>query len=51
KWVEIELKDDVTPNQALAFLIDKISINKFEIVNPSLHSIFVKLVKEDESEL
>ncbi|MFN3410752.1 MAG: ABC transporter ATP-binding protein [Exilispira sp.] len=51
KWVEIELLDKITPQDCLNFLVkSSLKINKFEIVRPSLHSIFIKVVKEKYNE-
>ncbi len=51
KWVEIELASNVSAQDCLSFLIkSNIKINKFEIVQPSLHSIFIKVVKEKYNE-
>ena len=44
RWVEIRLEDGTTPDDLLARLVGKISIKRFEVVAPSLHSIFVSLV-------
>lgn len=51
KWLEIELLENVSASQCLSFLLKSgIKINKFEIVQPSLHSIFIKVVKEKYNE-
>lgn len=51
KWVEIELKENVSPQDCLIQLVkSNLKINKFEIIQPSLHSIFIKVVKEKYNE-
>lgn len=47
KWAEIELINGVSSQDCLSFLVKSdVKINKFEVIQPSLHSIFVKVVKE-----
>ncbi len=51
KWVEIELLQQVSSDDCLKYLVNQdLKINKFEIVQPSLHSIFIKVVKEKYDE-
>lgn len=45
KYVEIQPAPGVTPNDILQRAIQEISIHRFEITEPSLHDIFVRLVK------
>lgn len=45
KYVEIQSAPGVTPNDILQRAIQEISIHRFEITEPSLHDIFVRLVK------
>lgn len=45
KYVEITLKDDADADTILPSLAGRISVRKFEIVAPSLHNIFIDLVK------
>ena len=47
KWAEIELINGISSQDCLSFLVKSdVKINKFEVIQPSLHSIFVKVVKE-----
>ncbi len=47
KWAEIELLPAVSAQECLSFLIKSdVKLSKFEVIQPSLHSIFVKVVKE-----
>ncbi len=51
KWVEIELRNTVKSQDCLQFLVKSgLKINKFEVVQPSLHTIFIKVVKEKYDE-
>lgn len=45
KYVEIQPAPGVIPNDILQRAIQEISIHRFEITEPSLHDIFVRLVK------
>ncbi len=44
RYVEIELVDNADPDELLRALVGRLSIKKFEVKAPSLHSIFVSLV-------
>jgi ABC-2 type transport system ATP-binding protein len=46
RYSEIALADGADPDALLRSLTGKISIRKFEIVAPSLHNIFIALVKK-----
>jgi len=41
RWVEAELIDGAGPDELLGYLVGKVSIKRFEVVNPSLHKIFI----------
>jgi ABC-2 type transport system ATP-binding protein len=45
RWLEIELIDGGDPDSLLKSIAGKVSVKKFERANPSLHAIFVDLVK------
>ncbi len=45
RYAEIELKDRVTPDNILKLLVGKVRVKRFELMNPSLHKIFVDQVK------
>jgi ABC-2 type transport system ATP-binding protein len=42
RWAELELKPGIETNELLRVLLERVSIQKFEISAPSLHSIFVR---------
>lgn len=44
RYLEVDLKDEKSINTLLKDCIEKISITKFELQNPSLHKIFVDLL-------
>ncbi|MCF7945843.1 MAG: ATP-binding cassette domain-containing protein [Spirochaetia bacterium] len=46
RYFEIDLKEEADSNVLLKSLAGRLSIRKFEIASPSLHSIFVSLVKK-----
>ncbi|MCU0332650.1 MAG: ATP-binding cassette domain-containing protein [Ignavibacteriaceae bacterium] len=44
-YSDIQLKDDVIPSEFLKKIIEKIDVNHFSIVEPSLNKIFIDLIK------
>lgn len=48
RYSEVELKTGHTPDDLLAALAGRISIQRFEVQVPSLHNIFIKLVTQRE---
>lgn len=52
RWLEVTLKPGSDADQLLSVLVGHLHVRRFEIMEPSLHSVFVKLVgdsaKEDE---
>ena len=50
RWIELELKDGGSPDDLLAALVNRVSIRRFEVMAPSLHSIFVSLVGGNAAE-
>jgi len=44
RWAEFELAEGTSPQALLKILVDQVSIRRFEVVAPSLHTIFVELV-------
>ncbi len=42
RWVEMTPAEGVDPQEILRAVADQVSVRRFEIVNPSLHSIFVE---------
>ncbi|MBM2841586.1 MAG: ATP-binding cassette protein [Bacteroidetes bacterium] len=41
---ELELENGVVPQVILSYLIGRVDIRKFEVLEPSLHSIFIRIV-------
>jgi ABC-2 type transport system ATP-binding protein len=41
---ELELEEGVLPQVILSYLIGRVDLRKFEVLEPSLHSIFIQLV-------
>lgn len=41
---ELELEDGVTVQSLLVKIIDRVEVRKFELLEPSLHSIFIQIV-------
>jgi ABC-2 type transport system ATP-binding protein len=41
---ELGLEDGVSPHQILAMIVERVDLRKFEIVEPSLYSIFLQIV-------
>ena len=50
RWIEARLAPGKTPDDLLQALVGKVSIRRFEVVSPSLHSIFVQQVGNKETE-
>jgi ABC-2 type transport system ATP-binding protein len=48
RWVELTLADGADTDELLKGLVDKVSIRRFEVQAPSLHSIFVNLVGKEK---
>jgi len=46
-YAEIELKQDVEPSSFLKILTEKIELTHFSIIEPTLNSIFIKLIKQN----
>ena len=45
-YSEIQLKEDIIPSEFLKKIIEKIEVNHFSIVEPSLNKIFIDLIKK-----
>jgi ABC-2 type transport system ATP-binding protein len=45
-YSEIQLKEDIIPSEFLKKMIEKIEVNHFSIVEPSLNKIFIDLIKK-----
>lgn len=50
-YIELKLKDNADTQLILKQLSDKVRIRRFEIVEPSLYSIFISVAKVDPEEL
>jgi ABC-2 type transport system ATP-binding protein len=48
KFMEIKLKEKSSPQDLLPKLVGKISINKYEVKEPTLNAIFIEKVGEEE---
>ena len=46
-FTEVQLKDDVIPSEFLKRLVNKIDVNHFSVVEPTLNKIFIDLIKEN----
>jgi ABC-2 type transport system ATP-binding protein len=44
-YAEVQLKDNILPYDFLRTIIDKININQFSIIEPSLNKIFIDAIK------
>jgi ABC-2 type transport system ATP-binding protein len=45
-YSEIQLREDIIPSEFLKKMIEKIEVNHFSIVEPSLNKIFIDLIKK-----
>lgn len=50
KYVELTLKENSSTNKLLSKLTSHLTLRKFEIVTPSLHSIFISKIKGEEKD-
>lgn len=48
RWLEVALREGTLPDELLAALVGKLRIRRFQVMEPSLHSIFVRLVGGEE---
>ncbi len=46
RWIEVGLKAGASADELLAALVGRLRIKRFELMTPSLHSIFVRLVND-----
>ncbi|MCB9877105.1 MAG: ATP-binding cassette domain-containing protein [Planctomycetes bacterium] len=51
KSAELFLKEGEDPQEALRWLVDHLTIRRFDIREPSLHEVFVRTVAEKDAEL
>jgi len=47
RYVEIELEKETDPQDILKTVVDKIKLTKFEVAEPSLNDIFIRVVGEE----
>ena len=45
-YVEVRLVDEADPQQLLASIVPRVRVRRFEVIEPSLHEIFIERVKE-----
>ncbi|MHC4396801.1 MAG: ABC transporter ATP-binding protein [Planctomycetota bacterium] len=48
--LEIDLEENADPQQLLKALVERVKVQNFEIKSPSLHEIFVKLVRTSNAQ-
>ena len=51
RHLEITLREQADPQELLHALVDKVRVHSFEVKQPSLHEIFVRLVGPQEEEI
>ncbi len=49
RWLEVELKDDESSDRLYRDLAGRVRVRRFELLEPSLHSIFISLVGSDDA--
>ncbi len=49
-YVEVELNDGADPDALLKAIVQKVSVRRFEVMEPSLYSIFINMAKVDPSD-
>lgn len=49
KYVELKLKQGTEPQTVLEALVSMVRLNRFEFMEPSLHDIFIEMVRDGES--
>lgn len=50
-YVEITMADDARPNEILKALVAKVSVTRFEVIEPSLYDIFIDMAGVDPATL
>jgi ABC-2 type transport system ATP-binding protein len=48
-YTDIQLNDGVVPSEFLKKLVNKIDVNHFSVIEPTLNKIFIDLVKENST--
>lgn len=49
-YAEIQLNDNILPSDFLRIIINKIDVNHFSIIEPTLNKIFIDVIKEKEDQ-
>ena len=50
-YVEVQLSAEVQPHEILRAVVNKVTVRRFEVMEPSLYDIFIDMAKVDPSEL
>ena len=50
-YVEITMADDARPSEILKALVEKVSVTRFEVIEPSLYDIFIDMADVDPATL
>jgi len=50
-YVEVQLSAEVQPHEILKAVVNKVTVRRFEVMEPSLYDIFIDMAKVDPSEL
>jgi len=50
-YVELRLTADVQPHEILRAVVNKVTVRRFEVMEPSLYDIFIDMAKVDPTEL
>jgi ABC-2 type transport system ATP-binding protein len=48
RWIEVELTEGTPPDELLREIAGTVSVKRYELTTPSLHSIFIRLVGSKE---
>ncbi|MCP2618185.1 ATP-binding cassette domain-containing protein, partial [Candidatus Aminicenantes bacterium AC-335-A11] len=51
RYVELELKKETNPQDVLKEVVNKVKLIKFEVAEPSLNDIFIRVVGEEKNEI
>ena len=51
RYLELRLANGANPDSILRALLEKVSVRRFAVVEPSLYDIFIELAKVDPSEV
>ena len=49
-YIELHLEEGADPNEILKGVVQKVKVNRFELVEPSLYNIFIDMAKFDPAE-